>query len=46
MKRKERDKRSMRVRDSDGNIVTDASDICPLIADLFLANLEFRYMTN
>ena len=27
MKRKERDQRSMLVRDSDGNIVTDASDV-------------------
>ena len=27
MKRKERDQMSMRVRDSDGNVVTDASDI-------------------
>ena len=27
MKRKERDQMSMRVRDSDGNIVTDAGDV-------------------
>ena len=27
MKRKERDQISMRVRDSDGNIVTNASDV-------------------
>ena len=27
MKRKERDQMSMRVRDSDGNIVTDATDV-------------------